>query len=100
LGFRPFERREFVVAHVLPSNTSEKPRRSFSAVLVQTATTRVSSAPAARPFDLSIAAGKKGPTSLRRQRQDEVATIEADLAKTEAANERYRLAFNRGSSDR
>jgi site-specific DNA recombinase len=48
-------------------------------------------------IDQALAAGKDRAAALRRQREDEVAVIEADLAKTEAAIERYLLAFEAGT---
>ena len=48
-------------------------------------------------IDRALAAGKDWAAALRRQREDELAVVETDLAKTEAAIETYLLAFEAGT---
>jgi site-specific DNA recombinase len=48
-------------------------------------------------IDRALAAGRDRAALIRRQLEDELAVVEAELVKTEAAIERYLLAFEAGS---
>ncbi len=48
-------------------------------------------------IDRALAAGKDRAAALRCQQREELSVVDAELAKTEAAIERYLLAFEAGS---